>query len=70
MTIEPSVALLTEMRGSALWLTSNREDKRNALNQSVNIVCDQALDGGGRGQILLPMPVQAPIALLAKCRPA
>ena len=45
-----------------------------------NFVCEQALDGGGRsslrndalgkgmGQILLSMPIQVPIALLAQCR--
>lgn len=47
-----------------------------------NFVCEQALDGGGMsslrndplgkgmGQILLAMPIQVPIALLAQCRPA
>ena len=45
-----------------------------------NFVCEQALDGGGMsslrndalgkgmGQILLSMPIQVPIALLAQCR--
>ena len=47
-----------------------------------NFVCEQALDGGGMsslrndplgkgmGQILLAMPIQVPLALLAQCRPA
>jgi enoyl-CoA hydratase/carnithine racemase len=35
MSTEPLAELLTEMRGPVLWLTINREDKRNAVNQPV-----------------------------------
>jgi enoyl-CoA hydratase/carnithine racemase len=50
MTIEPSAELLTEMRGPVLWLTINREDKRNSLNQSVLTGLSEALSSANRNR--------------------
>ena len=50
MTIEPSAELLTEMRGPVLWLTINREEKRNSLNQSVLTGLSEALASANRNR--------------------
>ena len=50
MTIEPSAELLTEMRGPVLWLTINREDKRNSLNQAVLAGLTEALASANRNR--------------------
>ena len=50
MTIEPSAELLTEMRGPVLWLTINREDKRNSLNQSLLTGLSEALSSANRNR--------------------
>ena len=50
MRTEPSAELLTEMRGSVLWLTINREDKRNAVNQPVLAGLTEALASANRNR--------------------
>ena len=50
MSTEPSAELLTEMRGPVLWLTINREDKRNAVNQPVLAGLTEALANANRNR--------------------
>lgn len=50
MRTEPSAELLTEMRGPVLWLTINREDKRNAVNQPVLAGLTEALASANRNR--------------------
>ena len=52
MSTEPSAELLTEMRGPVLWLTINREDKRNAVNQPVLAGLTEALASANRNREL------------------
>lgn len=42
--------LLTEMRGPVLWLTINREDKRNAVTPGVLAALGEALAGANRNR--------------------
>lgn len=42
--------LLTEMRGPVLWLTINREDKRNAVTPGVLAAMGEALAGANRNR--------------------
>ncbi|MCX7226000.1 MAG: enoyl-CoA hydratase/isomerase family protein [Burkholderiales bacterium] len=50
MSTEPLAELLTEMRGPVLWLTINREDKRNAVNQPVLAGLTEALANANRNR--------------------
>ena len=50
MSTEDSAELLTEMRGPVLWLTINREDKRNSLNQAVLAGLTEALASANRNR--------------------
>ena len=50
MSTEPSAELLTEMRGPVLWLTINREDKRNSLNPPVLSGLTEALASANRNR--------------------
>ena len=50
MSTEPLAELLTEMRGPVLWLTINREDKRNAVNQPVLAGLTEALASANRNR--------------------
>jgi enoyl-CoA hydratase/carnithine racemase len=52
MSTEPLAELLTEMRGPVLWLTINREDKRNAVNQPVLAGLTEALTSANRNREL------------------
>jgi enoyl-CoA hydratase/carnithine racemase len=52
MSTEPLAELLTEMRGPVLWLTINREDKRNAVNQPVLAGLTEALASANRNREL------------------
>jgi enoyl-CoA hydratase/carnithine racemase len=52
MSTEPLAELLTEMRGPVLWLTINREDKRNAVNQPVLAGLTEALASAPRNREL------------------
>jgi enoyl-CoA hydratase/carnithine racemase len=50
MTTQTFEELLIEMRGPVLWLTINREDKRNALNQTVLAGLTDALAQANRNR--------------------
>jgi enoyl-CoA hydratase/carnithine racemase len=50
MSTEPSAELLTEMRGPVMWLTINREDKRNALSPPVLAGLTEALASANRNR--------------------
>ena len=52
MSTEPSAELLTEMRGPVLWLTINREEKRNSLNPPVLVGLTEALASTNRNREL------------------
>ena len=46
MTASTHTALpvVTEMRGPVLWITINREERRNALNEEVVLLIDRAIE--------------------------
>ncbi len=50
MHTTPPAELLTEMRGPVLWLTINREDKRNAVTPGVLAALGEALAGANRNR--------------------
>jgi enoyl-CoA hydratase/carnithine racemase len=39
--------VLTEMRGAVLWITINRDERRNALNEEVVLLIDRAIESAG-----------------------
>ena len=43
MSDAPPAPVLVERRGAALWITINREERRNALNQEVVRTIDRAI---------------------------
>ena len=50
MRTEPADELLAEMRGPVMWLTINREDKRNSLNPPVLAGLTEALANANRNR--------------------
>ena len=50
MRTEPADELLAEMRGPVMWLTINREDKRNSLNPPVLASLTEALANANRNR--------------------
>lgn len=39
--------VVTEMRGAVCWITINREERRNALNEEVVLLIDRAIEAAG-----------------------
>ncbi|NDY82066.1 enoyl-CoA hydratase/isomerase family protein [Orrella sp. NBD-18] len=43
----PALPVLTEMRGAVMWITINREERRNALNEEVVLMIDRSIEAAG-----------------------
>ena len=47
MPDNPEQPVLVEMRGAVQWITINRDDRRNALNENVVLLIDRAIEAVG-----------------------